>query len=286
MKDLAGKVAVITGGASGIGLGLARRFAADGMKLVLVDIEERALANAAEALQAEGAEVLAERVDVSDGGSMDALGRRVVDRFGTVHVVCNNAGVAASGPIWTLTEADWQFTLGVNLWGVIHGLRVFTPHLVRQNEGHVVNTASLAGLVSVPGMAPYNASKHAVVTISETLYGELAARPDNRVGVSVLCPGFVQTRIHESERNRPTELRNPKREPTEQQAAMADTMRALIQEGIPVEDVAERVHRAVVEGEFYVFTHDHTVPATRQRMEAIVDGGRPALSIPEVPDQG
>ena len=283
MKDLAGKVAVITGGASGIGLGLAKRFAKDGMKLVLVDIEEQALVEAAKALEAGGAEVMAERVDVSDGKQMDALGQRVIDRFETVHVVCNNAGVAASGPIWTLTEADWQFTLGVNLWGVIHGLRVFTPHLVRQNEGHVVNTASLAGLVSVPGMAPYNASKHAVVTISETLWGELAARKDNAVGVSVLCPGFVRTRIHESERNRPDTLRNPARERSAQQSAMADMMRVLIEEGLPVEAVADRVRRAVVEGEFYVFTHEHTVPATRQRMEAIVDGGSPALSIPEVP---
>src|SRR3954462_1707572 len=205
MKDLKGKVAVVTGAASGIGNGMATRFAEEGMKVVLADIEEGPLADAEKKLADTGATVLAVPTDVAKGEQMDALAQRTFEEFGTAHVICNNAGVAAGGPIWTLTEADWQWVLGVNLWGVIHGVRVFVPRLVEQGEGHVVNTASIAGLTSVPMMGPYNVSKHGVVTLSETRANELSLQ-GSPVKVSVLCPGWVSTRIHEADRNRPAEF--------------------------------------------------------------------------------
>ena len=208
MKDLSGKVAVVTGGASGIGRALAERFVAEGMRLVLADIEEKALAGAAEELGAAGATVVPVVTDVSKEASVMALADRAYAELGAVHVLCNNAGVATGGLSWELTEADWQWTLGVNLWGVIHGVRAFVPRMIAGgDDGHVVNTASMAGLLSAPFMGPYNASKFAVVTISEVLHHELAMT-GAKVKVSVLCPGFVATQIGESDRNRPDELRD------------------------------------------------------------------------------
>src|SRR5438270_2220448 len=174
MQDLKGKVAVVTGAASGIGNAMATRFAEEGMRVVLADIEEGPLADAEKRLGDGGATVLGVPTDVSKGDQVDALAARTFDAFGTAHVVCNNAGVATGGPMWTLTESDWAWVLGVNLWGAIHGVRAFVPRLVEQGEGHVVNTASMAGLTSAPMMGPYNVSKHGVVTISETLAAELA----------------------------------------------------------------------------------------------------------------
>ena len=281
MKDLKNKVAVITGAASGIGLGLAERFADAGMKLVLADIEEAPLMEVSKRLRAKGTPVLAQRLDVSKGAEMDALARQSVAEFGAVHVVCNNAGVAASGRLWELSEADWKFVLGANLWGVIHGLRVFTPLLLAQNEGHIVNTASMAGLVSVPTMGAYSASKHAVVTISETLFGELKLIEGNRVGVSVLCPSFVKTRIWESERNRPQALRDPEeQEPNPKLASARDMSRRLVEGGLSVAEVAKRVHEAVVEDEFYILTHEHTEGEFRQRAQKITDRGAPYITDP------
>ena len=206
MQDFAGKVAVVTGGASGIGLGLATRFAAEGMRLVLADIEDGALEAAAQGLRESGAEVLAVQTDAGDAASMDNLGERTLDHYGAVHIVCNNAGVGTHGRMWELSVNDWEFVLRVNLWGVIHGVRVFAPHLIEQDEGHIVNTASMAGLVSVAGAGPYNVSKHGAVTLSETLSAELRDAGSN-VGVSVLCPGLVATNLGASERNRPADLR-------------------------------------------------------------------------------
>ena len=202
MEDLQGKVAVITGGASGIGRAVAERAAAEGMKIVLADIEEGPLEQAVDDLGAAGAEAIGVRTDVADRASVEALRDRALDRFGAVHLVHNNAGIGLGGPIWEVTEEDWRWILGVNLWGVIHGVATFTPLLIEQGEGHIVNTASIAGLIVAPFLGPYNATKQAVVAISETLFKDLqtVAPP---VGVSVLCPGFVQTRIAESERNRP-----------------------------------------------------------------------------------
>src|SRR5438309_12091723 len=208
MQDLKGKVAVVTGAASGIGFGLAERFSAEGMRVVMADIEEAALNDASKRLADTGATVLPVVTDVSKADSVDALAARTFEELGTAHVVCNNAGVATGGPMWTLTERDWAWVMGVNLWGVIHGVHAFVPRLAEQGEGHVVNTASIAGLTSAPMMGPYNVSKHGVVTLSETLVAELALH-GSPVKVSVLCPGWVNTRINEADRNRPPELQPP-----------------------------------------------------------------------------
>ena len=279
MKDLSGKVAVITGGASGIGKAMAQRFAAEGMKLALVDIEAAPLEATAEALRAGGADVQAERVDVSDGGAMDRLADTVLDRFGAVHVVCNNAGVASAGPMWELTEADWEFTFGANLWGVVHGVRVFTKHLLAQNEGHIVNTASMAGLVSPPGMGPYNVTKHGVVALSETLFADLAVAGSD-VGVSVLCPAFVQTQIWNSERNRPPHLENAPETETAEKRAGRDALRAVIENSMPVDKVANDVYDAILDQRLYILTHEVTRPAVEARMRAILDGQNPSVSGP------
>ena len=275
MQQLDGKVAVVTGGASGIGLAMAQRFAREGMKLALADIETGALEQAAADFEADGVEVFPHVVDVSNADQMDGLAQAVLDRFGAVHVVCNNAGVATGGPMWELSTADWEFALRPNLWGVIHGVRVFTKHLIAQDEGHIVNTASLAGLVSVPGVGPYNVTKHGVVTLSETLHGELAALGSN-VGVSVLCPGFVNTRLWDSERNRPEELKGAETAPNAEQEQAAQVLKALIVGGTPVDPIAERVLDAVRNQRFYILTHEGSEAFVEQRMQRIVKGENPA----------
>jgi NAD(P)-dependent dehydrogenase (short-subunit alcohol dehydrogenase family) len=277
VRDLAGKVAVVTGGASGIGRAMATRFAREGMKLVLVDVEGGPLAEVTRAFEAGGVEVLARQLDVSDAASMDALAEATLGRFGAVHLVCNNAGVGSGGPMWELTSEDWEFAMRPNLWGVIHGVRVFTRHLIAQDEGHIVNTASMAGLVSVPGMGPYNVTKHGVVTLSETLHHELTAL-GSRVGVSVLCPGHVNTRIWESDRNRPDELSATSADmASEQMQATRETFRSLVLAGLSAEQVADRVHDAVLDGTFYIHTHENVFAAVEKRMQGILDGKRPAL---------
>jgi len=281
VRELRDKVAVITGGASGIGLALAGCFAAEGMKLALADIEPEPLEAAASRLTAQGADVLAVPTDVSDAAAMDAFGQCVLERFGSVHVVCNNAGVAGGGPMWELTTADWEFVIGPNLWGVIHGVRVFVPLLVAQNEGHVVNTASLAGLISVPGLAPYNVTKHAVVTLSETLHGELRAQ-GSAVGVSVLCPGFVKTRIFEHERHRP-EGWQPAIEPDPQEAALREAVLAhVLANAMPPEAIAAQVLAAVRDERFYILTHPESDEVVSRRMRAILEGRAP--DVPAPPD--
>jgi len=274
MQDLEGKVAVVTGAASGIGNAVATRLAEEGMKVVLADVEEGPLADAEKKLVDAGATVLAVPTDVTKGDQVDALAAKTFERFDTVHVVHNNAGVATGGPMWTLTEADWQWVLGVNLWGVIHGVRAFVPRLVEQGEGHVVNTASMAGLTSVPMMGPYNVSKHGVVTLSETLANELALH-GSPVKVSVLCPGWVQTRIHEADRNRPAELES-RDEANVQMAEMGREMiGSLIASGIPPSDVAEQVLDAIRKDRFYILTHPDLKPMIRRRMEDVLDGRYP-----------
>jgi NAD(P)-dependent dehydrogenase (short-subunit alcohol dehydrogenase family) len=271
MESFAGKVAVVTGAASGIGNSLARRFAAEGMKVVLADIEATALDRAVAAMEGDGHEVLGVRTDVSDGDSVDALAAATLDRFGAVHIVCNNAGVFTGGRMWELPTRDWQWVLGVNLWGVIHGIRAFVPHLVAHGEGHVVNTASMAGLVSYGGMGPYNASKHAVVTISETLHHELAAAGVD-VGVSVLCPGLVATHIGTGERNRPVELGGRARSGDDAAPEMAAVLAEM---GMAPDAVAAQVFDAIGTGRFYVLTHGDADAAVA-RTAVIEAGGPPA----------
>lgn len=277
MKDLEGKVAVITGAASGIGLGLARRFARAGMKIALVDIEAGPLEEAAKELESAGASVMTARVNVAKTDQMDGLAKSVLDRFGGVHLVCNNAGVGGGGPMWDLSAADWEFVMGPNLWGVIHGIRVFTQTLIDQNEGHIVNTASMAGLINAPGLGPYNVTKAGVVALSETLYFDLADVAPG-VGVSVLCPGFVSTRIWDSERNRPDELQNPEPRATPEQAdLMREAMRQMLEDSISPEQVADLVHAAVVDERFYIFTHQGTGAAVEQRMHHMLQAENPEM---------
>lgn len=271
MEQLAGRVAVVTGAGSGIGRALARRFAAEGMHLVLADVEKSALDAVAEELTAGGSEVLAVPTDVSDGDAVDALAAQTLDRFGAAHVLCNNAGVGGGGLIAELATVDWQWVLGVNLWGVIHGLRAFLPVLLAQDEGHVVNTASMAGHVAAPGMGPYSASKYAVVAMSETLRAELPMQ-NPRVGVSVLCPGWVNTAIAHSARNRPAALARAEAAEAEtpHQQQMREMVAELLRTGLPPERVAERVLDAVRENRFWVFTHpDMKAPVETRTTELL-----------------
>src|SRR4029453_15315110 len=278
MEEFRDKVAVVTGAASGIGRGLAERFAAAGMKVVLADVEQSALDQADAEMRERGATVLPVRTDVSKPEQVEQLAQQTLEAFGAVHIVCNNAGVGGGGgPLWERTLADWQWTLGVNLWGVIHGIRVFLPIMLEQgDEGHIVNTASMAGLVSIPMLSIYNVKKNGVVTLSETLYMELHAT-GSKIGVSVLCPGFVDTNIATSERNRPDALQNEGGEPelNPQQQAARQMMEGMLKAGLKPAAVADRVFEAVHEGKFYVLTHPELKDGIRRRMERILDETNP-----------
>ena len=277
MQKFQDKVAVVTGAASGIGLAMAQRFAQEGMHVVLADIEREALARAEAKLGKTGKKVLAVVTDVSKPESVDALAKKTLETFGAVHVVCNNAGVGNPAvPIWENTLADWQWVLGVNLWGVVHGIRTFVPILLRQGEpGHVVNTASMAGLMSSARLGIYNASKHAVVAISETLHAELAAI-GSQVKVSVLCPAFVQTNIGDSARNRPPELPAPA--DSAEAEAFRQIIRNLLAAGIPPAAVAGRVFEAIRDEKLYILTHPETKPLLQHHMEDVIAERNPDLT--------
>lgn len=254
MQRFQDRVAVVTGGASGIGRASAERFAAAGMRIVLADVEEPALERAAREMAQAGARVLAVRTDVSKAAEVEALARRALEHFGGVHLVFNNAGVYVAGASWEHSLADWEWVLGVNLWGVIHGVRTFVPILLEQkDEGHVVNTASMAGLTSNPFMSVYNVTKHGVVTLSESLHHELAML-GAKVKVSVLCPGFIRTRIADAARNRPSDLRSdpPKPSASPDTVAFDQALRAGVEAGFAPSQVAERVFEAVRDERFYV----------------------------------
>jgi len=279
MKELKGKVAVVTGGASGIGRAMAERFAAEGMKVVLADIEEGALAAAESEMRAAGATVASKRTDVSRGEDVDALARFAVDTFRAVHVVCNNAGVAVGGVTWQQTVKDWEWLLGVNLWGVIHGIRTFVPIMLQQgDECHVVNTASRAGLITRPWLAMYCASKHAVVALSESLHHELSLT-GSKVKVSVLCPAVVNTRIGESQRNRPDALRDAAGAgvPVQQMQAMEQAFRATLAAGQAPEEVAAAVVDAIKNERFYILTHEQMKDQVSTRLGDIIGGRNPTL---------
>lgn len=277
MESFQGKVAVITGAASGIGRALAQRCVQEGMKVVLADIEEGALNATATALQAQGATVLGVRTDVAQAAEVAALAQRTLESFGAVHLLFNNAGVAAGGPLWEMSLQDWEWVLGVNLWGVVHGIRTFVPLLLQQgSEAHIVNTASIAGLVSTPGLGVYNVTKHSVVTLSETLYQELQ-QTGAPVHVSVLCPGWVNTRIHQAERNRPPALRNQATGGAANPSAdgIDQAMEEAIQNGLPPEEIATQVFAAIRERRFYILTHPPFQKLVQRRMAAILAGANP-----------
>jgi NAD(P)-dependent dehydrogenase (short-subunit alcohol dehydrogenase family) len=273
MESLSGKTAVVTGGASGMGRAFAERFAKAGMNVVLADIEQPPLDAAVAELEQHGTRVLGVRCDVADAGSVRALAARALDELGTVHVVCLNAGVSGgNGPIETLTEADWAWTLGVNVFGLTHGISAFLPHLKAHGDGHIVITASIAGLTSFSGAAPYNTSKHAAIAIAETMFSELRDA-GSTVGVSCLCPGIVRTRIIESERNRPEALRRPgvPDAPAPERQQMHQAVLDIFGQAKPPTEVADLVHDAILAEQFWVFTDEVYTPAIHARLDSIRD---------------
>jgi NAD(P)-dependent dehydrogenase (short-subunit alcohol dehydrogenase family) len=276
MEHLEGRVAVITGAASGIGLAMAQRFAAEGMKLVLADIERPVLRRAGEALQRGGADVVTVPTDVSLESDVSALAATALEHFGDVHLVCNNAGVGSRGlPLAELPLADFQWVLAVNLFGMIHGLHAFLPHLRANDVGHIVNTASTSGLYHLPRMGPYNASKAAVVALSETLRFELAAE-GSKVGVSVLCPSWVRTNISTSDRNRPERFAYAL--DTDRMAQVAHYKagrRRLKQVAADPSNVADQVCEAVKANRFYILTHPASLSVFEARARRILAGDDP-----------
>ncbi|CAN5459910.1 SDR family NAD(P)-dependent oxidoreductase [soil metagenome] len=275
MKEFQGKVAVITGAASGIGRGLAERCAREGMKLVLAGINEGNLLKLEAELVAAGATVMSVRTDVSKLEDIEALAQKTVERFGAVHLLVNNAGIGAGLSPWESTWKDWEWVLGVNLWGVIYGVKVFTPIMLAQTEPcQIVNVSSIAGLVAFHPSAPYQVAKHAVVALSENLQISLAQQ-EAQVKVSVVCPGWVRTGIMTSMRNRPAELQNPQFTPTAEQIARWTEAKEKMEAGMSPEEVAEHVFQAMAEDRFYVLTHPEHTPGIAERMTNIVEGKPP-----------
>ena len=290
IKDFAGKTAVLTGAGSGFGLEMARLGARMGMNLVLADVQQDALARAAAEVESMGVPVLAQQLDVSDAAQMEHLAERTRERFGAPHLVFNNAGVGSGGLVWENTVQDWRWVLGVNLWGVIHGVRLFTPMMLEAARkdaafrGHIVNTASMAGLLNAPNMGVYNVSKHAVVALSETLYQDLALVTD-QVGASVLCPFFVPTGISQSQRNRPGELAAAR--PTRSQLigqAMSD--KAVSSGKVTAAEVAQAVFKAVVAGQFYIYSHPKAIASVQTRLEDVMLARNPTDPFAHKPELG
>ena len=290
MKNFEGRTAVITGAGSGFGLEASRIAARRGMNVVMADVQADALARASAEIAATGAAVLPFRLDVSRAEEVDALGRATAERFGAPHLVFNNAGVGAGGLIWETTVADWEWVIGVNLMGVAHGLRVFTPMMLAAAgsdpayEGHIVNTASMAGLINAPNMGVYNVSKHAVVAMSETLYQDLRLVTE-QIGASVLCPFFVPTGITASDRNRPGSLAAGR--PTKSQLigkAMND--RAVGRGKLSAADIARYVFDAVDANRFYIFSHPKALSSVQTRLEDVVQARNPTDPFAAKPEIG
>jgi NAD(P)-dependent dehydrogenase (short-subunit alcohol dehydrogenase family) len=277
MKQLKGRVAVVTGGASGIGYAMAERFAGEGMKIVLADIESAALEDAEGRLRSGGAEVIGVETDVSRAEQVQHLAERALDAFGAVNVVCNNAGVSARGSAWEQTLPDWEWVMGVNLWGVIHGVRTFMPILLEQDEAHIVNTASVAGLVTGV-LNSYSVTKQAVVGLSESIYLSLQQRGATNVGVSVLCPGWVNTRIIDSERNRPAANGEPP-PLTDMEAMMREAIRAVVATGKDPAEIAGMVVEAIRTGRFYILTHPEMNTGIATRFNDILEGKAPRANF-------
>jgi len=268
LNELGGRGAAVTGAASGLGRAMALAFAAEGMHLALADVDEAGLTLTRKDVSALGIRSFSMRVDVSRASEVEAFAQTCFQELGAVHLVCNNAGVALSGPVWETSEAEWQWILGVNLLGVVNGVRAFAPRLIAQDEGHIVNTASVAGLISPPGMGAYCVSKHAVVTLSEALHHDLRER-GSRVGVSVLCPAYVSTGIADSKP--PFAITKSK-----ERLAKETALRKAVAAGkLSADDVARAVVAAVKENRFYVLTHPGIKGAVRSRMEDVLEERAP-----------
>ncbi|MDY7572887.1 SDR family oxidoreductase [Actimicrobium sp. CCI2.3] len=280
MKNFTNRVAVITGGASGFGREFALIGARLGMKLVLADVQQDALDRVKAELEALGAEVLAVRCDVRHANEIQALADATMARFGAVHLLFNNAGVGSGGLVWENTQADWEWVLGVNLWGVIHGVRIFTPLMLAcaksdpDYEGHIVNTASMAGLLNAPTMGVYNVSKHAVVSLTESLYQDLRL-VDAPISASVLCPYFVPTGISQSHRNRPDDVAMSARPTVSQLAAQAMSDKAVNSGKVTAAEVAEMTFAAIGSDQFYVYSHPQALGHVQKRMEDIITQTNP-----------
>ena len=290
ISNFKGKTAVLTGAGSGFGLECARIGARLGMNLVLVDVQQDALDAATAEMQAAGAQVLPFKLDVSNASQMEAMGAAVLARFGAPHLVFNNAGVGSGGLIWENSVKDWEWVLGVNVMGVAHGVRIFTPMMLeaaKQDatwQGHIVNTASMAGLLNAPNMGVYNVSKHAVVSLSETLYQDLSLVTD-QISASVLCPFFVATGISQSHRNRPSELRGSK--PTQSQLiGQAMSEKAVSSGKVSAADVAQLVFDAVVSNQFYIYSHPKAIKSVQTRLEDIVQTRNPTDPFEGKPELG
>jgi NAD(P)-dependent dehydrogenase (short-subunit alcohol dehydrogenase family) len=263
VQEFQNRVAVITGGASGIGLAMAERFAREGMRLVLADIEDARLHETASAFRAKGTAVLAIRVDVTKPADVEALAEAVYVEFGAVHILCNNAGVISEGaPVWREPLSNWEWVMGVNFWGVLHGVRAFTPRMLAQaDEGHIINTASLAGLTTRPLMSVYNVSKHAVVALSECLFTELQMT-EKKLHVSVLCPVFAKTGLAEAIRNRPADA-----EHVPDSFGFFDALKQVVEQGTSPDEIAEHVVTAVKEKRFWILPHPVGDQSVRDRFE-------------------
>ena len=290
--DFRNKTAVLTGAGSGFGLECARIAASLGMNLVLADVQRDALDKAADEMRSAGAPVLAVRLDVSNAADMESFGRAVQERFGAPHLVFNNAGIAAGGLIWETSVKDWEWVLGVNVMGVAHGVRVFTPMMLEAAGrdpaycGHIVNTASMAGLLSPPNMGVYNVSKHAVVSLSETLYQDLSLVTD-QIGASVLCPFFVPTGITRSQRNRPLELQESVAKPTKSQLIGKAMIEKAVGSGkVSAADVARLVFDAVAANRFYIYSHPKAIKSVQTRLEDIMLARNPSDPFADKPALG
>ena len=285
METMTGRVAVVTGAASGIGKALALGFAGEGANVVLADIEEEPLRAAEAEVASHGVEALGVITDVTDADSVGALAQATIDRFGAVHMVCNNAGVGGGGLIRNQQLVDWKWVVDVCLWGVIHGVHHFLPHLIEAEESHIMSTASVAGLMSVPGLGPYNAAKYGVVAIMETLHLEMQRDRNADVGVSVLCPGVVRTNIATAQRNRPEELRRARKPRPEGEAPSetADARRrnaniaAALERGMDPSEVAAKVIEAMYERRFWVLSHPELLAEVNHRNQQLADLENPTI---------